>query len=73
MSEPADPTMYHSRRLEELIDIAPDAPPDIKARTLALIHKHIQAFIFDDCLGMLDTVARIHMKEEAQPISMPMC
>jgi hypothetical protein len=63
---------YNSRRLEELIDIATDTPPDIKAKTLALINKQIQAFGFDNCLGMLDTVARIRMKEEAQPVSMPM-
>jgi Reverse transcriptase (RNA-dependent DNA polymerase) len=72
MSEPADLTMYNSKRLEELIDIAPDAPPEIRARTLALISKHIQAFGFDDCLGTLDTVTRIRMKEEAQPVSVPM-
>jgi hypothetical protein len=42
-SEPADLVMYNSWRLEELIDIAPDAPPDIKAKTLALINKWIQA------------------------------
>jgi hypothetical protein len=72
MLEPADPMMYDSRRLEELIDIAPDAPPDIKVRTLALIRKHIQAFGFNNCLGTLDMVTRIRMKEEAQPISVPM-
>jgi hypothetical protein len=71
-SEPADPMMYDSKKLEELIDIVPDTPPDIKVRTLALIHKHIQAFGFNDHLGTLDTVTRIHMKEEAQPISVPM-
>jgi hypothetical protein len=64
--------MYNYKRLEELIDIALDTPPDIKARTLALISKHIWAFGFNDRLGMLDTVARICMKEEAQPVSMPM-
>jgi hypothetical protein len=72
MSEPADPTMYNSKKLEELINISPDTPLEIRKRTLALIHKHIQAYIFDDQLGMLDTVTRIHMKEEAQPVSMPM-
>jgi hypothetical protein len=71
-SEPTDPAKYNSQRLEELIDIAPDTPPDIKAKTLALINKWIQAFRFDDHLGTLDTVARIRMKEEAQPVSMPM-
>jgi hypothetical protein len=41
MLEPTDLMMYDSKKLEELIDITPDAPPDIKARTLALISKHI--------------------------------
>jgi hypothetical protein len=58
--------------LEELIDIALDTPPEIRARTLALISKHIWAFGFDDHLGTLDTVTRIRMKEEAQPVSVPM-
>jgi hypothetical protein len=71
-SEPADLMTYNSQRLEELIDIAPDPPPDIKAKTLALINKQIQAFRFNDCLGTLDMVTRIRMKEEAQPVSMPM-
>jgi hypothetical protein len=47
-SEPADPMMYSSEKLEELIDVTPDTPPEIKAKTLALICKHIQAFGFND-------------------------
>jgi hypothetical protein len=72
MLEPADLMMYDSKKSEELIDIAPDTPLEIRKRTLALICKHIQAFGFNDQLGMLDMVTRICMKEEAQPVSVPM-
>jgi hypothetical protein len=71
-SEPADPVTYNAEKMEELIDIAPDAPPEIKKRTLALVCKCIQAFGFDNRLGMLETVARIHVKDKAHPISVPM-
>ena len=72
MSEPADPTTYDSGKLEELIDIAPDAPEEIRCKTIELICKHIEAFGFDDQLGMLETIAKIWMKPDAHPVSMPM-
>jgi hypothetical protein len=71
-SEPADPTTYDSKKLEELIDIAPDAPEEIRRKTLELVRKHINAFGFDDRLGTLETIAKIRMKPEAQPVSVPM-
>ena len=71
-SEPADPAVYDSHKLEELIDIASNTPEDIRHRTLELVHKHIKAFGFDDRLGTLDTIAKIRLKPDAHPISVPM-
>ena len=71
-SEPADPNTYPSKDLEALIDIAPDAPKDIRRRTIELVRKHIKAFGFDDRLGTLDMKAPIRLKENVHPISVPM-
>ena len=58
-SEPADPMTYDSKKLEELIDIALDAPEEIQCKTLDLVHKHINAFGFNDQLGTLEMIAKI--------------
>jgi hypothetical protein len=71
-SEPADPTTYSSADLESIIDISPDAPADIRERTLDLIRKRIKAFGFDDRLGTSHTIAKIRLKEGVDPISLPM-
>ena len=70
-SEPADPTTYHSEDLESIIDVSPDAPPEIRKQMLDLVRKHIKAFGFDDRLGTLETIAKIRMKEDVDPISLP--
>ena len=61
-----------SSKLEELIDISPDAPEEIRFKTFELIHRHIDAFGFDDRIGKFPVKARIRTQEDVHPVSLPM-
>ncbi|KAI0069779.1 hypothetical protein K474DRAFT_1580176, partial [Panus rudis PR-1116 ss-1] len=71
-AEQADPEVYPSEKLEEILDISPDWPETERERLIALLRKHQKAFGFDGRLGHNPTQFQINLKEGTKPISVPM-
>ena len=58
--------------LETIIDIAEDVPPDVRERAFKLIRQKAQAFGFNDRLGNHPAEAKVRLRKDATPVSMPM-
>lgn len=67
-----DPTIYPSEKMKELLDVG-DLPDHLQERAWEMLHSHVQAFGFDGCLGHYPGKVEIRMKENQQPICLPMC
>lgn len=70
-AEVPDPTIYPSKDLENLIDVA-EVPESIRPRIWEMLRRRVRAFGFDGRLGHLETKCRIRTKEGTEPISVPM-
>ncbi|KAI0056585.1 hypothetical protein BV25DRAFT_1777722, partial [Artomyces pyxidatus] len=70
-AEMADPTIYPSSRLRELLDVG-TLPEELKEQAWEMLERRIDAFGFDGRLGQLDAKVRIRLKEDQEPISVPM-
>ena len=58
--------------LEMIIDIAEDVPLDVWEWAFKLIWQKAQAFGFNDRLGNHPAEAKVRLREDATPVSMPM-
>ncbi|EMD37446.1 hypothetical protein CERSUDRAFT_73332 [Gelatoporia subvermispora B] len=67
-----DPEYYSSDRLEELINIGPDWPPEERTCLLEILCKNQQAFGFNGRLGHNAMEVEINLCEGSQPVSLPM-
>ena len=58
---------------DRLVDsLAEDVPPDVQEQAFKLIRQKAQAFGFNDRLGNHPAEAKVRLREDATPISMPM-
>ena len=71
-AEAPDPSVYPSEKLEDILDIGPDWPPEERARLLEVLHKRERAFAFDGRLGHNPTEVEIKVPPGTRPISLPM-
>ena len=58
--------------LETIIDVTEDIPPDVRERAFKLIRQKAQAFGFNNRLGNHPAEAKVRLREDATPVSMPM-
>ncbi|TFY52449.1 hypothetical protein EVJ58_g10011 [Rhodofomes roseus] len=63
---------YPSEKLEELLDIGPEWPPELRKELLATLRRHQAAFAFDGRLGQNPTAVDIKLAPDTRPISLPM-
>src|SRR6266478_1927051 len=72
MAEVPESVTLPSSNLASVLDISPDAPPEIQHRIRELIRKHQNAFGFDDRLGNPVVEVKIDTEPGTHPISLPM-
>src|SRR5260370_41062743 len=72
MAEVPESVTLPSSNLASILDISPDAPPEIQCRIRELIRKHQNVFSFDDRLGNPVVEVKINMEPGTHPISLPM-
>ncbi|KAJ6485993.1 hypothetical protein C8R45DRAFT_931015 [Mycena sanguinolenta] len=66
-----DNTVYPSSEMKELLDIG-SLPDEFKERAWDMLSRRIKVFGFDGRLGHVDVKARVRIKEDQDPIAVPM-
>ena len=71
-AEVPESEMLPSSNLATILDISPEAPPEIQRRVKELIRKHQGAFGFNNRLGNPTGEVKINTVPGTHPISLPM-
>src|SRR5260370_37167056 len=71
-AEVPESEMLPSSDLATILDVSPEAPPEIQCRVKELIRKHQGAFSLNNRLGNPTGEVKINMVLGTHPISLPM-
>ena len=64
--------MLPSARMDDLLDISPEAPPELHQKLRELVGHYQEAFRFDNLLGNPQVEVKIDIVPGTHPISQPM-